>query len=370
MKPTIKLLLLTWIIAANTYAQTKHQRYSKIGDLAPSLRVKQWIKGTPVKRFEKGKVYIIEFWATWCQPCMASMPHLSDLARKYKGKLNVVAIDIYEEKGTTLKQVKAVVEKMGDKMDFNVATEDPRFTVRDWLVNWSVKNDGIPETFIINTQGKMAWIGEPWNVDEVLNKVVANTWSANDINELAAQKKFNKYLSDLDESLLKKIYKPVKVLYSDSVLLTMDKPVKEEPRFKSDLNPDALLLVIDKLVTKEPKLKYAPTVASYTFSALLNIDPHKAYEYGKQVIVTPTYEDPAYDAIIDNIRDYTGKINIPAEIYLLGIEAYQALIAHDIYPQLSDMPKRYRTIAAWYRLADDEAKALEAEQKAVAVSMK
>jgi thiol-disulfide isomerase/thioredoxin len=357
MKSKFKLLLLACIIATISYAQKKH--FYKIGDPAPSLRVKQWIKGKPVTHFQKGTVYIIEFWATWCQPCMASMPHLSDLARKYKGKLNVVAIDVYEEKGTCLKQVKAVVEKMGDKMDFNVATEDPRFTVHDWLVNWNVKNDGIPETFIVNAQGKMAWIGEPWNADEVLNKVVANTWGTKDIKELSAQKKINKYLSDLDESLSKEILRK-EIASSD--------PTKLSAYVLA--YPDSTLLAVEKLVKKEPRLKYAPNVASHTFEALLQIDPHRAYEYGKQVIMTPTYEDPAYDAIIDNVRDYTGKIYIPAEIYLLGIEAYQALIDHDIYPQLSDMPKRYRTIATWYRLANDEVKAVEAEQKARAFTRK
>ncbi|MES2375772.1 MAG: TlpA disulfide reductase family protein [Bacteroidota bacterium] len=359
MKPKFKLLLLTCIIAANAHAQTKHHRFSKIGDPAPALRVKQWIKGKPVTHFQKGTVYIVEFWATWCQPCMASMPHLSDLARKYKGKLNVVAISVYEEKGTTLKQVKAVVEKMGTKMDFNVATEDPRFTVHDWLVNWNVKNDGIPKTFIVNVQGQMAWIGEPHNADEVLKKAVANTWGAKDIKELATQKKFNKYLSDLDESIYSKI---------EMVEIPSDDPTKLSKYVLA--NPDSELLAVEELVRKEPRLKYAPHVASHTFEALLHIDPHRAYEYGKKVIVTPTYDTPAYDAIINNIRDYTGKINIPAEIYLLGVEAYQALIDHDIYPQLSDMPKRYRTIAAWYRLANDEANALEAEQKAVAFSTK
>jgi thiol-disulfide isomerase/thioredoxin len=357
MKLKAILLICTLVIATICYSQNKHVRFSKIGDPAPALRVKQWIKGKPITHFEKGKVYVIEFWATWCQPCMASMPHLSDLARKYKSKLNVIAIDVYEEKGTSLKQVKTVVEKMGANMDFDVVTEDSRFTVHDWLVNWDVKSDGIPETFIVDAQRKMAWIGEPWNADEVLNKVIANTWSIKDINELLAQQKFKKYLANLDHNV--SFYKSTIVTNGTTNTISSE-----------GFSPDSVLIIIDELIKKEPRLKYAPNIAYHTFEALLKTMPHRAYEYGKEVIVTPTYTEPAYDAIIDNIRDYTGKINIPTEIYLLGIEAYQALIDHDIYPQLSDMPKRYRIIAAWYRLANNETKALEAEQKATAYSKK
>ena len=59
----------------------------KIGDPAPALEPMAWIKGEPVKKFAPGRVYVIEFWATWCVPCKELMPHLSDLQRKHADKL-------------------------------------------------------------------------------------------------------------------------------------------------------------------------------------------------------------------------------------------------------------------------------------------
>ncbi|MFR4418059.1 MAG: TlpA disulfide reductase family protein [Akkermansia sp.] len=57
-------------------------------DALPSLALDGlpdvWIQGTPVKEWEKDKVYIFEFWATWCGPCLAAMPHMEQLHQAFK----------------------------------------------------------------------------------------------------------------------------------------------------------------------------------------------------------------------------------------------------------------------------------------------
>jgi len=98
MRSNCELLLLFLTITVTLHAQDVQLSLSNIGDPAPPLRVTQWIKGTPVDQFEKGRVYVIEFWATWCKPCVAAMPHLSVLTREYKEKVTVIGIDIYETK--------------------------------------------------------------------------------------------------------------------------------------------------------------------------------------------------------------------------------------------------------------------------------
>jgi thiol-disulfide isomerase/thioredoxin len=155
MKSKFKLLLLFCTIVFTARAQQDHPPLFNLGDPAPPLRVGVWLKGTPVQGFEKGKVYVIEFWATWCRPCMAAMPHLSALARKYKHKLTVVAIEAYESeayKKKSVGQVKTLVDSMGRRMDFNVATEDTNFTVHDWIEARGQKGEGIPRTFVVNEQ--------------------------------------------------------------------------------------------------------------------------------------------------------------------------------------------------------------------------
>ncbi|MEO8884533.1 MAG: hypothetical protein ABI367_00625, partial [Mucilaginibacter sp.] len=66
MRIKINLLLVLCLITA--FACKRKPDYhpiKNIGDDVPQLRVKKWLKGTPVEEFEKGKVYVVEFWATW-----------------------------------------------------------------------------------------------------------------------------------------------------------------------------------------------------------------------------------------------------------------------------------------------------------------
>ena len=69
-----------------------------VGSPAPELDVEYWLsRGTgnrfpKVTKFEPGKVYVVEFWATWCPPCIASMPHLSQLQNKYADSVQIISI--------------------------------------------------------------------------------------------------------------------------------------------------------------------------------------------------------------------------------------------------------------------------------------
>src|SRR6185503_8290355 len=68
-----------------------------VGDPAPKLQIAKWVQGEPVKEFEKGKAYVMEFWATWCGPCRVSIPHLNKLHTKFKDRgLIVIGQDVWE----------------------------------------------------------------------------------------------------------------------------------------------------------------------------------------------------------------------------------------------------------------------------------
>ncbi len=343
-----QLLLPLCIMAVTTHAQNDPSPSVNIGDPAPPLLLKAWFKGMPVQRFEKGNVYVVEFWATWCKPCIAAMPHLSALAREYKDRVTILGVDIYEKKTTSMEKVKAFVDSMWHRMDYHVAAEDSNFMVAGWIEATGEKDNGIPRTFVVNAEGRLAWIGHPKDLDQVLPKIVNNTW---DVKEALAKRNEQKRLAHLD--------------YEAHYTLMEYSPDQFKPR--SVDRPDSALLAINEMVRNEPKLKYAPFIASNTFSALLKTNPHKAYEYGKVAIVSSTYEDPTYDRIIGAIMWYSDKLNLPAEIYQLGAEACQAEIDQIPYPEIVNLPRKYKRMAEFYWHANNKPKAIEGVQKAIEV---
>lgn len=343
MRSNFKLLLLLFIITGTTRAQNDQSPSLNIGDQAPPLRVREWIKGTPVQRFQKGKVYVVECWATWCAPCKAAMPHLSALACQYKDRITILGIDIMEEKTTSMGKVKAFVDSMGQRMDYNVGAEYSNFMVARWLE--ALGEQGIPKSFVVDAEGKLTWVGHPKDLAEVLSKIVNDTWN---IKDALAKRNMEKHWAKLDEDA-----------YYDLFNYTGDSRTGVPAR------PDSALKFIDEVVRKEPKLKYAPRIVSRKFSLLLKKNLQEAYEYGKVAMVTYTYDDPPYDVIFGDIEWYSNKINLPAELYRLGAEAYQAQIDHIPYPELVNTSKLYNNMAKLYWRANNKSQAIDAQQKAI-----
>jgi thiol-disulfide isomerase/thioredoxin len=139
----------------------------KVGDAAPKLQTGKWVQGNPVKEFEKGKAYIVEFWATWCGPCRTSIPHLNEKHEKYKDKnLIVIGQDCREENESL---VAPFVKKMGDKMTYRVALDDKDGSKKGKMAEtWmeAAGQNGIPTAFLVDKQGMIAWIGHPMELKE------------------------------------------------------------------------------------------------------------------------------------------------------------------------------------------------------------
>jgi len=135
----------------------------EVGDKAPKLSVAEWIKGQPVDmRADLGKhVYIVEFWATWCAPCMYTIPHLTQVQKEFKNR-GLICVSISTEGP---EKVKPFVEKMGDKMDYTIGIDNNGQTSRAYME--AANQNGIPHAFVINTQGRLVWHGHPMDPEMV-----------------------------------------------------------------------------------------------------------------------------------------------------------------------------------------------------------
>ncbi|HNR17643.1 MAG TPA: TlpA disulfide reductase family protein [Chitinophagaceae bacterium] len=348
MQLYFRLLITFCLINIVAYTQKFSNSLVNIGDPAPPLRVQHWIKGTPFNEFEKEKIYVVEFWATWCRPCKAGMPLLSALARKYRDNVIVLGIDIFETKTTTLDKIKSFVDSMGGHMDYSVAVADSNYMEHDWLSATGEINMGIPRAFIVDRDGRLAWMGHPCdNFEDALFKIVNNTW---DISEALAKRNLEFRLRKLDDSLTEVL------------------EFAPNGNFRSDSwKKDSALVLIDEIAKTEPLVKYTPRIAYQIFSFLLKTNMKMAYEYGKKVIETTTYEKPAGFIIIGAIEDFSKEITLMQEIYKLGIEAIQVELneALSCFPEIRNIYKRYYKMSEWYWLINNKSKAIETLERAI-----
>ena len=170
-----------------------------VGSVAPDINIEHWLsfgadgRFSKVNKFEPGKVYIVEFWATWCPPCVASMPHLSKLQDKYADK----GVQVISTSDEPLERVQAFLEKE--------VRGDPSKTYAQLTKNYCLATDpdgsthasytevsglpGIPAAFLIGKTGKVEWMGHPLEIDEPLELVVTDKFDALAYQKVQAERK-------------------------------------------------------------------------------------------------------------------------------------------------------------------------------------
>jgi len=119
----------------------------KIGQPAPEIALPDSKGDTILLSSLKGKVVLIDFWASWCRPCRMSNPNVVRLYNKYKDKgFEVFAVSIDSKKSAWLKAVqqdKLIYTQVNDNGGWDAASA-ARYGV-----------EGIPATFLLNKEGKI-----------------------------------------------------------------------------------------------------------------------------------------------------------------------------------------------------------------------
>lgn len=218
VSPLVLGTLAFGLLSATTLASTEFKA-------APPLEIAKWLKGTPVKAFEPGKVYVVEFWATWCPPCIQSIPHLTELQQKFAGKAQFIGIS-----DETLDVVEPFVADAGDQMAYTVAIDANAQTSTAYKRAYGV--GGIPHAFVVDQKGRMVFHCHPMdpNLEKVLAMTVAGEFTEQAAAELvAAEEAAAKARAEANERF--KAYAEV---------ITADRP---DPKQASELG-DALYEVI------------------------------------------------------------------------------------------------------------------------------
>lgn len=119
------------------------------GDRAPEIGKPISIKGETITALDPKKSYVIEFWATWCGPCVAAFPHLTKLAKANKD-ITFVGVNAFEDPATTNDDIKKFVAKQGSKMDYNVVRDQDEVLAKGWME--AAKQPGIPTAFLVHQE--------------------------------------------------------------------------------------------------------------------------------------------------------------------------------------------------------------------------
>jgi len=236
MKNSLLLRALTLLtgVALAVAARTADAKLM-VGDPAPKLQVAKWVQGEPVKAFDTNHVYIVEFWATWCGPCRASIPHLNELWQKFKDRgLIAIGQDVWEQNEDG---VAPFVKKMGDQMTYRVALDDKSQETNGFMaVNWmrAAEQNGIPTAFVINKQGRIAWIGHPMGLNEqILEDILAGRF---DIAAFAAEYERQQQVQKQDTELRIKLTKALKNKDWDAAEAAVAEMKKSEPAMGDSLD--------------------------------------------------------------------------------------------------------------------------------------
>jgi thiol-disulfide isomerase/thioredoxin len=202
-----------------------------IGSKAPALAIEHWVSDgngafKPVTEFQDGHVYIVEFWATWCGPCIMSMPHLAETQEKYKDK-KVQLISVSDEDLETVSEfLKGNVRGNAEQTYAELTkayclTTDPDRSVFQSYMEAAGQN-GIPTAFIVGKKGLVEWIGHPMEMDEPLEQVVADKW-----DRMAYQKKME--AEQAAQQALQAVFARLQAGDFEEALKMLDKVIADTP---------------------------------------------------------------------------------------------------------------------------------------------
>lgn len=306
-----------------------------IGSEAPQLDIEHWLsdgggKLKPVTEFQKGKVYVVEFWATWCGPCVASMPHIAELQKKMLDK-GVQVVSVSDEDLETVQEFlernvpagiarsiqkpqASAESKEGDQAsDSESVTESPKMTFGELTSAYSLATDpdqsvykdymeasgenGIPTAFIVGKQGIIEWIGHPMELDDPLSQVVEDRWDRQAYIKLRAQQR------ELEEAVMQ-VYTKVQ---------------------EGDV--EAGLKMLEDLIQKSQGTEVQMGLQALRLDLLVQVDPEKAaveLKAAASKIADPNVLNGLAWSIVE--QDNEGGTEVPDELLAAAVQVAEKAV--------------------------------------------
>lgn len=121
-----------------------------VGDKAPSLNITDWLANEPADKSLEGRPIIVDFWATWCGPCIKAVPHFNELKAEFASNEELLFLSMSDEKPDK-------INRSLKRIDFQsaVVTDAVGKTHEAFQIN------AIPVTYLIDKAGIIQWMGSP-----------------------------------------------------------------------------------------------------------------------------------------------------------------------------------------------------------------
>ncbi len=314
-----------------------------IGSPAPALKVNRFLKGKPVTAFEPGKIYVVEFWATWCGPCVEAMPHVTALQKQYP-KVTFIGVNVWEDDDSA---AEAFLKEQGDKIDYRIARDDipegGKANDGAMAITWlsAAGVGGIPTAFVVDGRGRIANITHPMSLDESLPQIIDGTW---DLEKASKQ-----HLAETAEK-------------------------RQAGEFKKKLrslvaaeSTDETIAALDQLATEFPGR--APIIGLMKFRKLLSVDgkTELALAEGRKLLGSDLASQPEFLGAIawDVVDPNRNQVAAPE---LLAFALKTIKLADEKTQQRS--PAIADTLARVFFLAGDAKAAADAQRRAVSLAKK
>lgn len=325
-----------------------------LGAPAPALTLAKTVKGEAISTFKPGKVYVVEFWATWCGPCKVSIPHLSEMAKKYKDA-TFLGVSVWESgrvvKATDHAKIDSFVTTMGDKMAYNVAADTEE---GDMAKNWmdAYHRNGIPSAFIVDKEGKVVYVDHPMapKFEESLKQVLAGTF---DVAKAKADMEAETARAAATEKAMKEL---------NTAMMAVLPDIKAKAKAGDFTGAEqAMKAVFDAHPIKDEEGNTVEMAVQPRLLGLLqSTDEASYYVYASKIVDSKSAEPQFLNSIAWNIA--TNK-RLKKPDYQLAIKAATQACEKTDWKEDTVID----TLAEAYFRAGDKAKAVEMEQKAIAI---